>query len=204
MADWKTALETVERNLEAEIRAARRGKRRDALELQQAALEYGLKDATRHAWADNTLRLTAVLGREPTTDELAGGLRASRPAALAATTTGSSAPTSPSPPAVPAVSGDAMILRAAIRANVRSTAEQDILARASARFGETVPSLEEADSWFGELRATAPHLFVPSVGAGAAGSGAFAPNSSLDRTPYLSPEEAGRNAERIAKGLPVW
>lgn len=104
----------------------------------------------------------------------------------------------------PTTSRDVVILRAALRASVRGSAAEDVLRRAGQTFPDRVPTLEEADGWLGQLRGEAGHLFVPSTGAGAGGSEAFPANNSLDRTPYLGPEEAGANAERIAKGLPVW
>lgn len=107
---------------------------------------------------------------------------------------------------------------AAVKNGVRPTAVTDVLMRGNSLFkldGETpVPRDPKGeiirgkngvdpmsiDEWFGSLQADAPHLFEPSNGGGAAGSGR-GQGSQTRRTLSLSdPQAIGANLEAVAAG----
>jgi len=93
------------------------------------------------------------------------------------------------------------VLVAALKSAARGSAADDLVARAEARFPDGAD--DAAVSAFVEsLRPEAPHLFIPSVGSGAVGS-RRGRAGTFDRTAYLTPEEFGANAEKIARGKAV-
>jgi hypothetical protein len=92
------------------------------------------------------------------------------------------------------------VLAAALRAGCRATAVDDLLSRA--REANIQGDAAGLDRWVEGLRPSAAHLFIPSTGAGASGSRAPL-TGDMNRAPFLSPEEFGSNAEKIAAGKPI-
>lgn len=108
---------------------------------------------------------------------------------------------------------------AGLKAGVRDTAMEDVVLRGRARYkmqdGKAVPMTadgkviygkdgetpETMTEWFGSLASAAPHLFNPSNGSGANGSGSKNGQKSMTRKEFegLGPQEQMAAAAQMSK-----